>query len=185
MGWLCHFHRTKEGRRRWKTSNTTRVDTPLSHSSLTHSMALVTMNATDSLVIRKKKESKCLSWTTSPYFYEMVGFVLIKMLSFYLYTMDLLWFRLRLIFEAFSYNPSWLDQNRCCMMSLLDLSACSSKWECVFWEQNEMEGLFFERYKHFGQFAPLGGEQAAAQLPGDWISIGHSTQWLWYSVYAR
>ncbi|MED6145616.1 External alternative NAD(P)H-ubiquinone oxidoreductase B3, mitochondrial [Stylosanthes scabra] len=41
------------------------------------------------------------------------------------------------------------------------------------------------RYKHFGQFAPLGGEQTAAQLPGDWISIGHSTQWLWYSIYAR
>ncbi|KAJ4835060.1 External alternative NAD(P)H-ubiquinone oxidoreductase B4, mitochondrial [Turnera subulata] len=40
------------------------------------------------------------------------------------------------------------------------------------------------RYKHFGQFAPLGGEQTAAQLPGDWISIGYSTQWLWYSVYA-
>ncbi|GAB2274833.1 External alternative NAD(P)H-ubiquinone oxidoreductase B2, mitochondrial [Dionaea muscipula] len=40
------------------------------------------------------------------------------------------------------------------------------------------------RYKHFGQFAPLGGEQAAAQLPGDWVSIGHSSQWLWYSVYA-
>ncbi|KAH7683428.1 NADH:ubiquinone reductase (non-electrogenic) protein [Dioscorea alata] len=40
------------------------------------------------------------------------------------------------------------------------------------------------RYKHFAQFAPLGGEQTAAQLPGDWISIGHSTQWLWYSVYA-
>ncbi|KAL0319559.1 UNVERIFIED_CONTAM: External alternative NAD(P)H-ubiquinone oxidoreductase B4, mitochondrial, partial [Sesamum radiatum] len=40
------------------------------------------------------------------------------------------------------------------------------------------------RYKHFGQFAPLGGEQTAAQLPGDWISIGQSTQWLWYSVYA-
>ncbi|CAI9783866.1 unnamed protein product [Fraxinus pennsylvanica] len=39
-------------------------------------------------------------------------------------------------------------------------------------------------YKHFGQFAPLGGEQTAAQLPGDWVSIGHSTQWLWYSVYA-
>ncbi|XP_023532684.1 external alternative NAD(P)H-ubiquinone oxidoreductase B3, mitochondrial-like [Cucurbita pepo subsp. pepo] len=39
------------------------------------------------------------------------------------------------------------------------------------------------RYKHFGQFAPLGGEQTAAQLPGDWISIGHSSQWLWYSVY--
>ncbi|GAB4859539.1 External alternative NAD(P)H-ubiquinone oxidoreductase B1, mitochondrial [Ancistrocladus abbreviatus] len=40
------------------------------------------------------------------------------------------------------------------------------------------------RYKHFGQFAPLGGEQAAAELPGDWVSMGHSTQWLWYSVYA-
>ncbi|KAL5793881.1 hypothetical protein ACOSP7_002475 [Xanthoceras sorbifolium] len=40
------------------------------------------------------------------------------------------------------------------------------------------------RYKHFGQFAPLGGEQAATQLPGDWVSIGHSSQWLWYSVYA-
>uniref|UniRef100_A0A2P2MCB7 NADH:ubiquinone reductase (non-electrogenic) n=1 Tax=Rhizophora mucronata TaxID=61149 RepID=A0A2P2MCB7_RHIMU len=40
------------------------------------------------------------------------------------------------------------------------------------------------RYKHLGQFAPLGGEQAAAELPGDWISMGHSTQWLWYSVYA-
>ncbi|XP_058103446.1 external alternative NAD(P)H-ubiquinone oxidoreductase B2, mitochondrial-like [Magnolia sinica] len=43
------------------------------------------------------------------------------------------------------------------------------------------------RYKHFGQFAPLGGEQTAAKLalPGDWISIGRSTQWLWYSVYTR
>ncbi|KAL2547836.1 External alternative NAD(P)H-ubiquinone oxidoreductase B4 [Forsythia ovata] len=40
------------------------------------------------------------------------------------------------------------------------------------------------RYKHFGQFAPLGGAQAAAELPGDWVSIGQSTQWLWYSVYA-
>ncbi|KAG5233457.1 external alternative NAD(P)H-ubiquinone oxidoreductase [Salix suchowensis] len=39
------------------------------------------------------------------------------------------------------------------------------------------------RYKHFGQFAPLGGEQTAAQLPGDWISVGYSTQWLWYAVY--
>ncbi|KAI5061866.1 hypothetical protein GOP47_0022405 [Adiantum capillus-veneris] len=39
-------------------------------------------------------------------------------------------------------------------------------------------------YKHFGQFAPLGGERTAAELPGDWISIGRSTQWLWYSVYA-
>nr|BAM13873.1 type II NAD(P)H dehydrogenase [Symplocarpus renifolius] len=40
------------------------------------------------------------------------------------------------------------------------------------------------RYKHLGQFAPLGGEQTAAQLPGDWISIGYGSQWLWYSVYA-
>ncbi|XP_071731420.1 external alternative NAD(P)H-ubiquinone oxidoreductase B1, mitochondrial-like [Rutidosis leptorrhynchoides] len=40
------------------------------------------------------------------------------------------------------------------------------------------------RYKHFGSFAPLGGEQAAAELPGDWVSVGRSTQWLWYSVYA-
>lgn len=40
------------------------------------------------------------------------------------------------------------------------------------------------RYKHFGQFAPLGGEQTAAQLPGDFVSIGYSSQWLWYSVYA-
>ncbi|KAK9689707.1 hypothetical protein RND81_09G076300 [Saponaria officinalis] len=40
------------------------------------------------------------------------------------------------------------------------------------------------RYKHFGQFAPLGGEQTAAQLPGDYVIYGHSTQWLWYSVYA-
>jgi hypothetical protein len=41
------------------------------------------------------------------------------------------------------------------------------------------------RYKHLGQFAPLGGEQTAYQLPGDWVHVGHSTQWLWYSVYAR
>lgn len=40
------------------------------------------------------------------------------------------------------------------------------------------------RYRHLGQFAPLGGEQTAAQLPGDWVSIGQSTQWLWYSIYA-
>ncbi|KAK1437958.1 hypothetical protein QVD17_03758 [Tagetes erecta] len=40
------------------------------------------------------------------------------------------------------------------------------------------------RYKHLGQFAPLGGEQAAAELPGDWVSVGRSTQWLWYSIYA-
>ncbi|KAJ0630775.1 putative NADH:ubiquinone reductase (non-electrogenic) [Helianthus annuus] len=30
----------------------------------------------------------------------------------------------------------------------------------------------------WGQFAPLGGEQTAAQLPGDWVSMGHSAQWL-------
>ncbi|KAK3014598.1 hypothetical protein RJ639_009831 [Escallonia herrerae] len=42
----------------------------------------------------------------------------------------------------------------------------------------------FRPFRHFGQFAPLGGEQTAAQLPGDWVSIGHSSQWLWYSVYA-
>ncbi|GMY25220.1 external alternative NAD(P)H-ubiquinone oxidoreductase B2, mitochondrial-like [Fagus crenata] len=40
------------------------------------------------------------------------------------------------------------------------------------------------RYRHFGQFAPLGGEKTAAQLPYDYVSIGHSTQWLWYSIYA-
>nr|GEW51224.1 external alternative NAD(P)H-ubiquinone oxidoreductase B1, mitochondrial-like [Tanacetum cinerariifolium] len=34
------------------------------------------------------------------------------------------------------------------------------------------------RYKHFGQFGPLGGEQAAAELPGDWVSMGRNTQWL-------
>ncbi|GAY34340.1 hypothetical protein CUMW_010960 [Citrus unshiu] len=39
------------------------------------------------------------------------------------------------------------------------------------------------RYQHLGQFAPLGGEQTAAQLPWDWVSIGRSSQWLWYSVY--
>ncbi|PRQ53020.1 putative NADH:ubiquinone reductase (non-electrogenic) [Rosa chinensis] len=39
------------------------------------------------------------------------------------------------------------------------------------------------RYKHLGMFAPLGGEQTAFQLPGDWVSIGYSSQWLWYSVY--
>ncbi len=40
------------------------------------------------------------------------------------------------------------------------------------------------QYRHLGQFAPLGGEKAAYELPGDWVSIGRSTQWLWYSVYA-
>nr|DAD23057.1 TPA_asm: hypothetical protein HUJ06_024520 [Nelumbo nucifera] len=40
------------------------------------------------------------------------------------------------------------------------------------------------QYKHLGQFAPLGGEQTALQLPWDSVSIGYSSQWLWYSVYA-
>ncbi|KAG6542146.1 hypothetical protein Mapa_016447 [Marchantia paleacea] len=40
------------------------------------------------------------------------------------------------------------------------------------------------QYRHMGQFAPLGSEQCGAELPGDWVSIGRSTQWLWYSVYA-
>lgn len=51
-----------------------------------------------------------------------------------------------------------------------------------------MSLIILERYKHLGQFAPLGGEQTAAQLPvlpGDGVSIGYSSQWLWYSVYAR
>ncbi|KAM0043875.1 putative NADH:ubiquinone reductase (non-electrogenic) [Helianthus debilis subsp. tardiflorus] len=30
----------------------------------------------------------------------------------------------------------------------------------------------------WGQFAPLSGEQTVAQLPGDWVSVGHSAQWL-------
>ncbi|KAJ0437320.1 putative NADH:ubiquinone reductase (non-electrogenic) [Helianthus annuus] len=34
------------------------------------------------------------------------------------------------------------------------------------------------RYKHLGQFALLGGEQTATQLPSHWLSIGHSSQWL-------
>ncbi|CAB79624.1 putative NADH dehydrogenase [Arabidopsis thaliana] len=49
--------------------------------------------------------------------------------------------------------------------------------------QDESSSLDY-RYKHFGQFAPLGGDQAAAELPGDWVSAGKSAQWLWYSVYA-
>nr|GEV17727.1 external alternative NAD(P)H-ubiquinone oxidoreductase B2, mitochondrial-like [Tanacetum cinerariifolium] len=40
------------------------------------------------------------------------------------------------------------------------------------------------RYKHLGHFAPLGGEETVTQLPGDWVSIGQSSQWLWYYVYA-
>ncbi|CAH9099280.1 unnamed protein product [Cuscuta epithymum] len=72
------------------------------------------------------------------------------------------------------------------------LSRCFNRWEhCKsnpegprhFKSTGRHEFLPF-RYKHFGQFAPLGGEQAAAELPGDWVSMGHSTQWLWYSIYA-
>ncbi|VFQ61775.1 unnamed protein product [Cuscuta campestris] len=72
------------------------------------------------------------------------------------------------------------------------LSRCFNRWEhCKnnpegprrFRSSGRHEFLPF-RYRHFGQFAPLGGEQAAAELPGDWVSMGHSTQWLWYSVYA-
>ena len=40
------------------------------------------------------------------------------------------------------------------------------------------------RYRHLGQFAPLGGGKAGAELPGDWVHSGRSSQWLWYSVYA-
>ncbi|KAJ0808223.1 putative NADH:ubiquinone reductase (non-electrogenic) [Helianthus annuus] len=36
----------------------------------------------------------------------------------------------------------------------------------------------FKPFSIWGQFAPLGGEQTAAQLPGDWVSMGHSAQWL-------
>ncbi|GKC17289.1 hypothetical protein Tco_1014071 [Tanacetum coccineum] len=32
------------------------------------------------------------------------------------------------------------------------------------------------RYNHFGQFGPLRGEQAATELPRDWVLIGRSTQ---------
>ncbi|VFQ93821.1 unnamed protein product [Cuscuta campestris] len=72
------------------------------------------------------------------------------------------------------------------------LSRCFNRWEhCKnnpegprrFRSSGRHEFLPF-RYRHFGQFAPLGGEQAAAELPGDWVSMGRSTQWLWYSVYA-
>eukprot|EP00271_Cylindrocystis_brebissonii_P010674 TRINITY_DN2696_c0_g1_i1.p1 TRINITY_DN2696_c0_g1~~TRINITY_DN2696_c0_g1_i1.p1 ORF type:complete len:219 (+),score=43.21 TRINITY_DN2696_c0_g1_i1:354-1010(+) len=39
-------------------------------------------------------------------------------------------------------------------------------------------------YQHLGQFAPLGTGVAGAELPGDWVNVGRSSQWLWYSVYA-
>ncbi|XP_009761589.1 external alternative NAD(P)H-ubiquinone oxidoreductase B1, mitochondrial-like [Nicotiana sylvestris] len=72
------------------------------------------------------------------------------------------------------------------------LAGCFNRWEqCKsnpegprhFKSSGRHEFLPF-RYRHLGSFAPLGGEQAAAELPGDWVSMGHSTQWLWYSVYA-
>ncbi|KAG2712361.1 hypothetical protein I3843_04G112500 [Carya illinoinensis] len=39
------------------------------------------------------------------------------------------------------------------------------------------------RYNNLGKFAPLGGKQVAIQSPGDWVWIGRSTRWIWYSVY--
>ncbi|XP_031092825.1 external alternative NAD(P)H-ubiquinone oxidoreductase B1, mitochondrial-like [Ipomoea triloba] len=72
------------------------------------------------------------------------------------------------------------------------LSSCFNRWEqCKsnpegprrFKSSGRHEFRPF-RYRHLGQFAPLGGDQAAAELPGDWVSMGRSTQWLWYSVYA-
>ncbi|XP_009595715.1 external alternative NAD(P)H-ubiquinone oxidoreductase B1, mitochondrial [Nicotiana tomentosiformis] len=72
------------------------------------------------------------------------------------------------------------------------LARCFNRWEqCKsnpegprrFKSSGRHEFLPF-RYRHLGQFAPLGGEQAAAELPGDWVSMGRSTQWLWYSIYA-
>ncbi|KAH7405347.1 hypothetical protein KP509_15G066800 [Ceratopteris richardii] len=64
-------------------------------------------------------------------------------------------------------------------------SVCESKPEGPLRVRGDGRHMFHPFvYKHFGQFAPLGGEQAAAELPGDWISVGRSTQWLWYSVYA-
>nr|XP_043606195.1 external alternative NAD(P)H-ubiquinone oxidoreductase B1, mitochondrial [Erigeron canadensis] len=72
------------------------------------------------------------------------------------------------------------------------LSSCFNKMELAktlpegprrFMSSGRHDFLPF-RYKHLGQFAPLGGEQAAAELPGDWVSMGRSTQWLWYSIYA-
>ncbi|KAM3395519.1 external alternative NAD(P)H-ubiquinone oxidoreductase B1, mitochondrial-like [Capsicum galapagoense] len=72
------------------------------------------------------------------------------------------------------------------------LASCFNRWEkCntnpegprVFGSAGRHAFLPFT-YRHLGQFAPLGGSKAAAELPGDWVSMGRSTQWLWYSVYA-
>ena len=38
-------------------------------------------------------------------------------------------------------------------------------------------------YTHLGQFASLGSEQAAMQLPGDVVSSGFGSMMLWYGVY--
>ena len=38
-------------------------------------------------------------------------------------------------------------------------------------------------YTHLGSFATLGSEQAAMELPGDFISTGFGTMVLWYGVY--
>ncbi|XP_019159096.1 PREDICTED: external alternative NAD(P)H-ubiquinone oxidoreductase B1, mitochondrial-like [Ipomoea nil] len=72
------------------------------------------------------------------------------------------------------------------------LSRCFNRWEQC--KRNPEGPRHFKgsgrhefrpfSYRHLGQFAPLGGDQAAAELPGDWVSMGRSTQWLWYSVYA-
>ncbi|PWA73841.1 external alternative NAD(P)H-ubiquinone oxidoreductase B4, mitochondrial [Artemisia annua] len=40
-------------------------------------------------------------------------------------------------------------------------------------------GSSLTRYTHLGAFARLGGEQTAAELPGDYFSFFHSSQWLW------
>jgi NADH:ubiquinone reductase (non-electrogenic) len=66
----------------------------------------------------------------------------------------------------------------CCFNKLAQQYATNIKPED---HRHQLDPFF---YRHLGQFAPLGGEIAAAEIPGDWVSIGHSTQWLWYSVYA-
>ena len=38
-------------------------------------------------------------------------------------------------------------------------------------------------YNHLGSFASLGSEQAALELPGDFVSAGLGTMFLWYGVY--
>lgn len=38
-------------------------------------------------------------------------------------------------------------------------------------------------YNHLGSFASLGSEQAAVELPGDFVSAGFGTMMLWYGTY--